>query len=136
MAAGTFLALLHVFKDVIGIVVNPGGELLLNDILVRYLPWASAALLLGMALHAYLFWRGHWEWTSRIANVVIDVFGLVVLYRIVVAVTAEKASLEATPLPAPVPTMIVQLAWASIAVVAAIVAWDAGKVVLRSIRGA
>jgi len=135
VVGGTFLALLHVFKDVIGIVVNPGGEMLLNDIVVRYLPWVSAALLLGMALHAYLFWRGRWEWPTRIADFAIDVFGLAIFYRIVVAVSAEKASLEAAPLPAPVPMMIVQLAWASFAVFAAIFALQTGKFVLRSIRG-
>lgn len=132
VAAGTFLALLYVFRDIIGIAVNPGGKLLFNDILVRYLPWVSAALLLGMALNGYLFWRGRWEWPTRIANFVIDVFGLVVLYRIVVAVTAEKASLAATSLPAPVQTMIIQVAWVSFAVAAAIIAWETGKVLLRS----
>jgi hypothetical protein len=135
VVAGTFLALLHLFKDAIGVVVRPGGELLLNDILVRYLPWASAALLLGMVLRAYLFWRGRWEWPTRIASFAIDVFGLAVLYRIVVAVVAERPSLEVSSLPAPVPLMIVQMAWTSFAVVAAFVAWDAGKVVLRSVRG-
>jgi DNA-binding PadR family transcriptional regulator len=134
VAAGTFLALLHVFKGAIGIVVNAGGELLLNEVLIRYLPWASAVLVSSMALHAYLFWRGRWEWPTRIANFAIDVFGLAVLYRIVVAVAAEKASLAAT-LPEPVPTMIVRIAWTGLAVLAVIVAWETGKVALRSIRG-
>jgi len=136
VAAGTFLALLHVFKDAIGIVVKPGGELLLNDVLVRYVPWVSAALVLSMALHACLFWRGRWEWPTRIADFAIDVFGLAVLYRIVVAVTAEKATLAAAPLPAPVATIIVQAAWSGFAAIAVIVALKTGKVVLRSIRGA
>lgn len=133
--AGTFLALLHIFRDALGVVVNPGGKLLLNDLVVRYLPWVSAALLLGMALHSYLFWRGRWEAPTRIANLAIDLFGLAVLYRIVVAVSAEKAALEAAPLPPPVPTMIVQLAWTIFAVVALVVAWETGKVVARAVRG-
>lgn len=135
VAAGTFLALLHAFKGAIGIVVNPGGELLLNDVLVRFLPWASAALVLGMALHAYLFWRGRWGWQTRIANLVIDLFALGVLYRVATAVAAQRAALEAVPLPPPVPAMVVQIAWSIFVVVALIVAWDTGKLVVRSVRG-
>ena len=133
VAAGIFLALLWVFKSSIGVVVEPGGELLLNEILVRYLPWASVALLAGMALHAYLFWRGRWDWPTRLANLAIDVFGLAVLYRVVAEVTAEKATI-ADALPAPLPAMLVQMAWTVFAVVLAFVAWDAGKMLLRRFR--
>ena len=135
VVAGLFLALLHVFKESIGLVVHPGGTLLLNDLLIRYLPWVSVALLLGMALHAYLFWRGRWEWTTRIANLAIDLFGLGVLHRIVTAVTAEKANLESI-LPAPLPTMLVQIAWVIFAVVVGFVAWEVGKMIMRLFRGA
>ncbi len=134
VVAGLFLALLHVFRDAIGIVVRPGGELLLNDVLLRYLPWASAALLASMALHAYLFWRGRWEWPTRLIDLAIDLCGLAVLQRVAAAVTAQKPTLESS-LPAPVPTMLVQLAWSVFAVVAFFVAWSAGRMIVRAVRG-
>lgn len=134
VVAGTALALLHVFKDDLGIVARPGGGPLLNEIVQRYLPWATLALLLSMALHAFLFWRGRWDWPTRFAHLAIDLFGLGVLHRVAAAVAMEKATLESL-LPPPVPTVVVQTAWWIFAVVAAFVAWDAGKMLMRAIRG-
>lgn len=124
------LALLLSFRDRLGIVVNPGGELLLNRLFLDSLPWIGAALLMGMAHKLVLLWQSRWHWYTRLANLAIDVFWVYVAYRVATGVVAEKAVL-ADALPAPLPDILVQTAWIVVAVIAFFVLVDVVRIVLR-----
>ena len=134
VAGAVFLTFLQVFRDRIGIVSMPGEEPLHNSILRQYLPWISAALVLGLVLRAYLFWLGRWRAATRLASVAIDLFGLGVLYQVVRAVAAEMPALRAAGLPAPLPMIIGQLAWTILVVVAVFTAFDVGRHLVRLAR--
>lgn len=127
------LALLIGYRDRLGIVVNPGGELLLNRVFLDSLPWIGAALVSGMALKLVLLWRGRWQGATRAVSVALDLFGVYVAYRVAAGVVAEKAAL-AEALPGPLPALVVQTAWIVVAVIAFFVAVDTVKVVLRIAR--
>jgi hypothetical protein len=128
-----FLVLLVVFRDRIGLVVTPGQEPLLNDVVRANLPWLSASLLLGMALHGLLLWRGRWHWYTRLANFAIDLFGVYVLYRIAVDIAAHKATLVEAGLPGPLPAMIPLLAWGLVVLVGVLVVAEGAKVLFQAI---
>lgn len=127
------LALLLFYRDRLGVVVHPGGELLLNRVFLDNLPWIGGALVSGMALKVVLLWRGRWHWSTRVAHVALDLFGVYVAYRVAGGVVAEKSAL-AEALPPPVPTMLVQTAWIVVAVVAFFVALDTAKTVFKITR--
>jgi hypothetical protein len=129
-----FLAVLYVFRDRIGFVMTLGDEPVLNDVLLENLPWITASMLLGMALHSVLLWRGRWEWPTRIADFATDVFSVWVLYSIATDIAANESVLAETGLPAPLPAMIVNLAWAVVAIVGVMSVVEALKVVYLSIK--
>ncbi len=130
-----FLMLLNLFRHHIGLYITPGLEPLLNNVLVENLPWLSVALFLGIVLNSFLLWRGRWHWYTRVADFAFDLFGVYVLFRIATDVAAEKASLVDAGLPGQLPTVIVQLAYGVVVVVAIVVVFDAAKVVFRALTG-
>ncbi|MCH9651736.1 MAG: hypothetical protein K0U98_26145 [Deltaproteobacteria bacterium] len=87
-----FLALLQIFRDSIGIPFTGAEELPFNDTYKKYLPWISFALVLDMAVYAWLFWRGRWEWFSRACHFAFDLFGLGVLFMLIQEVAIEWSS--------------------------------------------
>lgn len=129
-----FLALLYLFRDVIGIPVPGGGPPLLNDIFLAHLPWLSAAVLAGMAVHAVLVWRHRWGWVTRGANLAVDLFALWVLYRIAAGVAAERAALTAAGLPEGVIQSIGWIVWSVPAAVALAILLENGKVAFCHLR--
>jgi hypothetical protein len=129
-----FLVLLHGYRDRIGIVVEPGGELLLNDLYRYHLPWLSAAILFGMAHHALLLWEGRWRWYTRVSNLLADLFGLWVFYRIATDVAASRPELASAGLPERVVDGVVQGCYGFLAFVAVILLIDNAKIWYRGLR--
>jgi hypothetical protein len=83
----------------IGAVSDPGGELLLNDVVLDNLLWLNLSLLLPMALSVWLFWSGRWHLSTRVLRIGCDVFGLWVFMRICQGVVAARGELVASGLP-------------------------------------
>lgn len=129
-----FLAVLYLFRDGIGIPVAGDGPPLLNDVFLRYLPWLAAATLLGMAVNAWLVWRGRWSWTSRGANLATDLFALWVLWRIAAEVAARRPDLAAAGLPEVAITAVEWTAWSIPIFVAAVILIETGKVAVCHLR--
>lgn len=130
-ATAVFLALFHLFRNHIGLILIPSGKLLLNDVFLASLPWLSAAMLLSMGMQAWLLFQGRWHWYSRLTKLAIDLFGLAVLIGIARGVLAEKATLAAAGLPPVALLVITQLAiWVPVAA-AVIILLENGWFLLR-----
>jgi hypothetical protein len=134
IAAPVFLALLYIFRDAIGLPVEGGGRPLLNDVFLAYLPWFSAALLAGMAVHAVLVWRGRWSWPTRAAKLTVDLFAVWVLYRVAAGVAARQPELTAAGLPDGFVEVIGWLACGIPAIVAVVTLIELGKVAYCHLR--
>lgn len=134
IAAPVFLALLYVFRDAVGLPAPGGGRLLLNDVFLAYLPWFSVALLLGMAVHAVLVWRGRWSWPTRAAKLAVDLFAVWVLYRMAAGVAARRPELAAAGLQEGLVEVIGWLAYGIPAIVAVVTLIELGKVAYCHLR--
>lgn len=130
-----FLVILNTFRDRIGLPVDPGSPVLLNDVFLDNLWRIDAVLLAGMGLSAWLLWSGRWHTATRLARIAIDLFGLHVAWRIAAAVAAQKTTLVAAGLPDAVSSVVTTTAWAIPAVLAAFLVVDVGRVVHRSLQG-
>lgn len=75
-----FIAFLLFLPDYIGFVVTPGMEVILNPVIISYIPLIILALLLSIALDVILLWRGRWETGTRLAKIGTNLFGMYVLY--------------------------------------------------------
>jgi hypothetical protein len=104
------LIVINQFRDRIGIMLNPEGKLLLNDVFLENLPWINACLLLPMALSVWLFWSGRWHLWSRLAKLAFDVFGVYVLYRIATDVIEQGGQLVEAGMPQFVVGLMVRIA--------------------------
>lgn len=129
-----FLAVLYLFRDWLGIPTRGEGPPLLNDLLVGHLPWLAAAIVLGMAVHAWLAWRGRWSWTSRGANLAVDLFALWVLWRIAAGVAARRPELAAAGLPDAASTSVEWTAWSIPLITAAVILVETAKVAVCYLR--
>ena len=74
-----FLAFLVAFGTSGGFTAKYGLNLLTDPVLDKYYPWIAVSVVLGILLDIVLLWRGHWEISTRIANIGKDVFVLVLL---------------------------------------------------------
>lgn len=133
-APAAFLVLLYLFRDAIGLPVEGGGPPLLNDVFRAGLPWLTALLLAGMALHVALFWQGRWSWPTRTANVALDLGGLALFWWLAAAVAAKRPELLAAGPTAQVAAVVVWTAWSVPAVAGLAVAIDLGKLLLPVLR--
>ncbi len=79
VAGMILLALLVVMPDKIGAYISPGGEFYPNPVLLQYLTWIYASLAIGIGFNIYMLWQGQWNAASRIFELGIDVFSIVVL---------------------------------------------------------
>lgn len=129
-----FLVVLNLFSDRIGIVIFPGGKVLLNNVLRANLLLINISLLLGLGLNVVLLWRRRWHWYTRLAKVLIDVFGVAVFYRLAMDVSMEEAALVAAGLPDPLPAMLTQMGMWIVGVVAFLLVFDAAKVGVKYLR--
>lgn len=134
IAPPIFLALLYLFRNVIGIPVPGDAPPLLNDVFLAHLPWLSAAALAGMAVHAVLVWRHRWGWATRAANLAADLFSLWVLYRIAADVAAERAALTAAGLPEGLIASVGWMVWSVPAAVGLAILLETGKVAFCHLR--
>ena len=88
------VAVLLFLPDKIGAVISPatpGSDVILNPVLINYLPLIILAVLLGVGLDVILLWRGRWENGTRIAKIGANLFGIYVLYVLVNAHNAWLA---------------------------------------------
>ena len=74
------VAVLLFLPDKIGAVISPGSDVILNPVLIGYLPLIVLTILLGIGLDIILLWRGRWETGTRIAKIGTNLFGIYVLY--------------------------------------------------------
>jgi hypothetical protein len=122
-----FLILLNVFSDRIGLVITLGQEPLLSEIVQDNLVWLNLAVLLGLGLNVILLWQGRWHLVTRLANVVIDLLWLYIIYQIAVALAASKELLVEAGLVEPLPTILTWLGYWILIVVAIAFIINTGK---------
>lgn len=77
------IAILLFLPDKIGVVISPGMEVILNPVIVSYIPLIILSILLGIALDVILLWRGRWETGTRLAKIGTNLFGIYVLYVLI-----------------------------------------------------
>ena len=129
-----FLVLMNLFKDHFGVIVHPGGEVLLNDVFQDCLPWLNLALLLGIALNAWLLRTGRWQWPTRLFGWAIDVYWIWILFEMAGEVTVREGTLVTAGVPETAAGMIVRLADLVPWFVTLLVVWSVVKVAYRSLR--
>ena len=130
-----FLVLMNLFKAHFGIMVEPGGQLLLNDVFQNYLPWLNLALGLGILLNLWLLRTGRWQWPIRLFDWAIDVYWIWVLVQMAGEIAAREAELVAGGIPESVAGMTVRVATLIPGIVAILVAWGVVKVIYHRLRG-
>lgn len=117
------------FKDHIGI--PAGNQMLLNDVLMDNLPWIGAAAALTVVQYAILLWQRRWNWYTRCYKFGVDLFSLLITWRISTAVGAARPSLVAAGIAPQIVELISQIASAAPFVALAVVLFEAGRVLLR-----
>jgi hypothetical protein len=78
------IAILLYLPDKIGVVLSPGMEFILNPVIIGYIPLIILTMLLGIGLDVFLLWRGRWETSTRIAKIATNLFGIYVLYVLII----------------------------------------------------
>jgi hypothetical protein len=80
IVGGVFLlGVLTLIPNQIGFISTPGGEFFSNPVIVAYLPWIVAGLLLSLTLDIYLLWQGRWHRITRVLKIVLNLYSIVVL---------------------------------------------------------
>jgi hypothetical protein len=77
------IAILLFLPDKIGVWVTPGTEVLLNPVLISYIPLIILSILLGIALDVITLWRGKWDVSTRVAKIGVNLFSLYVMYVLI-----------------------------------------------------
>lgn len=82
-----FIVVLNVYLDRIGIYyLGDSGWAsapILNDNILRYIPWITAFTVLDIAINLYLIRKGIWDVYASIAKVLNNVFKIAVLFAII-----------------------------------------------------
>jgi hypothetical protein len=78
-----FIAILLFLPDYIGVVISPGMEVILNPVIISYIPLIILSLLISIGLDVILLWRGRWETGTRLAKIGTNLFGIYVLYVLI-----------------------------------------------------
>ena len=129
-----FLVLLNVFRDHFGVIVNPGGKMLLNDVFQANLPWLNFALGATSVLNAWLLRAGRWSWPSRLLDWAIDFYWIWVLAKVAAGVATREGGLLAAGIPESVAGLIIRLFAIAPWVATVIVAVGVAKSVYRAFR--
>lgn len=79
------IAVLLFLPGKIGAVISPGAEVILNPVLINYLPLIILAVALSVGLNVILLWRKRWETGTRIAKIVVNLFSIYVLFILIAA---------------------------------------------------
>jgi hypothetical protein len=82
------LAILWFFPGIIGVVGTWGQSVIINQVIVSYIPLISVALLLGIVLDLILLRRGRWSTGTRLAKIGINLFDIYVLYLLLAGHTS------------------------------------------------
>jgi hypothetical protein len=97
-----FIVLINVYLDRIGIYyLAEGGWAsapILNDNIMRYIPWLTATTALDIGLNLYLIRQGLWDRSASIAKIILNVFKIAVLFAIIIGpaiLTVNPAAWEA-----------------------------------------
>ena len=82
-----FIILINVYLDRIGIyyLTDTGwvSAPILNENILRYIPWITATAVLDIALNLYLIRKGIWDGATTVAKILINVFKIAVLTAII-----------------------------------------------------
>jgi hypothetical protein len=89
------IAILLFLPDKIGVVISPGLEVILNPVIVSYIPVIILSIMLGIALDVILLLRGRWETSTRLAKIGTNLFGIYVLYLLITSHNSWLAQEEA-----------------------------------------
>jgi len=127
-----FFVLFNLLKSHFGVRVDPSEEMLLNDVFQDHLPWLNLALVLGIALNAWLFRTGHWHWPTRLFSWGIGIYWIWILFSIAGAVAAREAILLDTGIPARLAGLIIGITTLIAWIVSLLIVWGAAKVLYRS----
>ena len=126
-----FLVLFNVMKSHYGVRVNPSEAMLLNDVFQDHLPWLNLALVLGIALNAWLFRTGHWHWPTRLFSWGTGIYWIWILFSIAGAVATREAILLDAGIPARLAGLLIGtttlIAW----IVSLLIVWGAARVLYR-----
>ena len=129
-----FLALMNLFEGHFGVIVEPGSEMLLNDVFQDNLPWLNLALGLGIVLNAWLLRTGRWSWPARFFDWAIDLYWIWILFKMAGEVAAREAVLLAAGVPETVAGLIVRVTTLVPWLVSGLVAWGVAQVIFRALR--
>jgi len=95
------LVVLNVYPEVIGIGFSSNGQWtfapVLSEAFFRYLPWIN---ILGVARIAFSLWQirqGQWNLGTRIADLVIEIAGIVLMVAMLAGPALIEVSAEALP---------------------------------------
>jgi hypothetical protein len=77
------LGVLTIIPNGIGFVTSPGGEFFANPVIVEYLGWISAGLILSIALDIYLLWQGRWQRATRFLKIALNLYSIAILALLV-----------------------------------------------------
>lgn len=86
------IAILLFLPDKIGFVITPGLDVILNPVIVSYIPLIIVALVLGIVVNVIVLWRGRWETSTRLAKIADDLFGIYVFYVLIAGHNAWLAN--------------------------------------------
>jgi hypothetical protein len=129
-----FIALMNLFEDHFGLVVKPGGEVLLKDVFQDNLPWLNLALGLAIMLNAWLLRIGRWQWRTRLFQFAIKAYWIWVLFKVSGDVATRQATLAGAGLPEPVIEMIVRIVALIPWIATLLIVWGAATVIYRVLR--
>jgi hypothetical protein len=79
VAATVILGLLTFFPDYIGTFFNLEDGFFANPVIPRYLGWISLSLIASIGLDIYMLWRGHWTIPTRLVQIAVNLFSLLVI---------------------------------------------------------
>lgn len=77
------LVILWFFPGIIGVVATWGKGIIVNPVIIPYIPIISAALLLNIVLDLVLLRQGRWTTLTRLAKIGLNLFGIYLLYLLV-----------------------------------------------------
>jgi len=129
-----FLALLNLMKGNYGVFVEPGGEILLNDIFQDNLPWINLALGAGIVLNVWLLKTGRWRWSSRFFAWAKNLFWIWILFKIAGEVAAREAALVTAGAPEQIAGMMIKVVELIPWIVVLLVVWDMATSFYRGFR--
>jgi hypothetical protein len=82
------IVLLAMLPEQLPQVLPAGVQVYISPVLIQYLPLLVLSIALGVGLNVILLWRGKWETGTRLAKIVLNLFGIGVLALLISGHTA------------------------------------------------